>query len=101
MSFPRGRKPRRGRDRGSGDGPSGGGDGGASSSGGETSEEDSPGKSARKVRRRRPWLRAYFGLFVAMEVLVLVLVEELSPRFDYEITSVTATPGVDTVGRVQ
>lgn len=79
------------------------GRGGASSRGAsndiETSEEDIPGKLSRKARRRRPWLRVYFVLFVAIEVLVLVLVNEFSPRFDFVITSVTAAADVDTVGR--
>lgn len=80
------------------------GRGGASNGGApndiETSEEEIPGKLLRKARRRRPWLRVYVVLFVAIEVLVLVLVNEFSPRFDFVITSVTTAAGVDTVGRV-
>lgn len=98
MSFPRARRPRG--DRGISSRGRGGASSGGASNDIETSEEEFPGKLTRKARRRRPWLRVYFGLFVAIEVLVLVLVNEFSPRFDFVITSVTVAADVDTVGRV-
>ncbi|CAM9578324.1 unnamed protein product [Ascophyllum nodosum] len=94
MNVPRVRRPREGRGKSnSGEEASGRG----ASSGGETSEEELRGKFPWRARRRRPWLRAYFVVFVAVEILVLVLVDEFSPRYNFEITSVTATPEVDTV----
>lgn len=52
-----------------------------------------------KSRRRRPWLRVLFALFLIVEALVLYLVNEYSPVFVFEITSVTVTgeDGVTTV----
>ena len=55
-----------------------------------------------KGRRRRPWLRLLFALFLMVEALVLYLVKEYSPVFGFEITSVTVTgeDGVTTVRSV-
>ena len=57
------------------------------------------GSSPPKSRRRRPWLRVLFALFLIVEALVLYLVNEYSPVFEFEITSVTVTgeDGVTTV----
>lgn len=50
-------------------------------------------ESPRKARRRRPCLRFVFALFVVIEVVILAIVNEYSPVFDFEITSVTAEDG--------
>eukprot|EP00752_Nemacystus_decipiens_P013277 g11764.t1 len=57
------------------------------------------GSSPPKSRRRRPWLRVLFALFLIVEAVVLYVVNEYSPVFVFEITSVTVTgeDGVTTV----
>lgn len=58
-----------------------------------------PGNYPPKSRRRRPWLRVLFALFLIVEGIVLYLVHAYSPVFHFEITSVTVTgeDGVTTV----
>ena len=58
-----------------------------------------PGTYTPKKRRRRPWLRVLFVLFLVLEGIVLYLVHTYSPVFHFEITSVTVTgeDGVVTV----
>lgn len=48
-------------------------------------------ESPRKARRKRVWLRAAFCVFLVVESVVAFVVEEYSPVFDYEITTVTGT----------
>ena len=48
-------------------------------------------ESPRKARRKRVWLRAVFCVFLVAEVVVAFVVEEYSPVFDFEITTVTGT----------
>lgn len=84
--------------------PAGGGGGGGDDGddGGGSREEDATGSdgkdcpprgdSARPKRRRRQlWLRAVFAMIIIVEALVLYAVNEFSPVYDFEVTSVTVT----------
>lgn len=95
---------REGGDGGGEAGRRGGGDGSSSSR--TTEEKEGPddqrpatASSPPKSRRRRPWLRVLFALFLIAEAFVLYAVNEFSPVFKFEITSVTVTgeDGVTTV----
>ena len=48
-------------------------------------------ESPRKARRKRVWLRAAFCVFVVAEIVIAFVVEEYSPVFDFEITTVTGS----------
>lgn len=76
------------------DGPDGDGRPPATTAGSGSGSDSMP-----KSRRRRPWLRVLFALFLVVEGLVLYLVNEYSPVYVFEITSVTVTgeDGVTTV----
>lgn len=67
-----------------GDGKGGGKDGG----GGAVEDDGHFRESPRTARRRRPWLRVVFVLFMALELVIVILVNLFSPVFDFEITSV-------------
>lgn len=111
MGFRRGvSRPGGGRDVENGERQDGGGGGSYSASGARERKEsngspdDCPSlpsvvHSTPKSRRRRPWLRVIFALFVIVEAVVLFVVHEFSPVHHFEITSVTVTgeDGVTTV----
>lgn len=48
----------------------------------------------RMERRRRPWLRVLFVLFVMVEVTILALIDRFGPFFDVDIPPVTGLDGI-------
>lgn len=105
MGYRRGfSRPGGGKDAEGAGGAWGGSKGGAEREGSDGGAEDCPAQPASgtpspKSRRRRPWLRGIFALFVIVEAVVLYVVNEYSPVYNFEITSVTVTgeDGVTTV----
>lgn len=78
---------------GVGDGKGGGPDA-AAANGGASGAEDSDssrGGTRPKRRRKQPWLRGLFTVFLIVEALVLYAVNEYSPVYDFEVLSVTTT----------
>ncbi|CAN0150735.1 unnamed protein product, partial [Ectocarpus sp. 6 AP-2014] len=66
----------------------------AGANGGASGAEDSDssrGSTRPKRRRRQPWLRGLFTVFLVVEALVLYAVNEYSPVYDFEVLSVTTT----------